>query len=295
MNFAFFFFFLPFWKLLCQNSMLLFQTFPPDLQLISLVRTYWVYSWVPPVGKSCGIEAALQNLWCEERLKQYWFELIAFIVLTDSRANLRLLWSKHKTVFQQVSPLIKNSTANMTPIIYPCPLLQYFNFMSMYAKKHYRFLFYFGFVPISLHTCKCIQKVQKQQQNQDLTLPILPSIVSLMLKTWSLLKHLRDLQVSDKILICKPKQLCELGDMGYELDYLISFKSLSKTIFMSMNILVISTPLPYLSSTYFLLPLDVPCLSSNRHFCCRHNFYSYGTYKSQIRKGTLKLIFRWGH
>lgn len=90
---------------------------PPDLQLISLVRTYWVYSWVPPVGKSCGIEAALQNLCCEERLKQCWFELIAFIVLTDSRANLRLLWSKHKTVFQQVSPLIKNSTANMVPII----------------------------------------------------------------------------------------------------------------------------------------------------------------------------------
>jgi len=44
--------------------------------------------------------------------------------------------------------------------------------------------------------------------------------------------------------------------MGYELDYLISFRSLSKTIFMPMNILVIAAPFPCLSSTYFLLPLD---------------------------------------
>lgn len=44
--------------------------------------------------------------------------------------------------------------------------------------------------------------------------------------------------------------------MGYELDYLWSFRSFSKIIFMSMANLVISKPLPCLSSTYFLLPLD---------------------------------------
>ena len=104
--------------------------------------------------------------------------------------------------------------------------------------------------------CKCIQKVQKHQQNQDLTLPVLLSSVSWTLKNWSFLKCLRDLQVSDKILICKSKQLCELGDMGYELDCLRSFRSLSKTIFISTNISAMSTPFPYLSSTYFLLSLD---------------------------------------
>lgn len=106
------FFFLPFWKLCCVKAQNYYFKPSPEF------KTYFFSTNLLSLQLSspCGTEPALQNLGCEERLKQRLLELIAFIVLTDSRAKWRQLWSEHKKVFQQVSPLI-NKTANMVPII----------------------------------------------------------------------------------------------------------------------------------------------------------------------------------